>query len=213
MSFLTTTQWSSNLCFFVGEYFSSNWKFSWNWRKSLKNARRSQDTFWHFFFHQSIHSAVKWKIYSQWNFFFRQINYLAISLVKVLLSRKFCQKSVRVNFCKNHTVLCTIFRFTKYLGNAKFSPNRFRRSVFKWNIFLTIWWFFDVSSYDWFEEISYDMALRIDVHFYDDTFLKIFTNRISWGQFHFTLSTSKLNAISSCIFEIENENIVFIYFF
>ena len=146
-------------------------------------------------------------------FFFRQINYLAISLVKVLLSRKFCQKSVRVNFCKNHTVLCTIFRFTKYLGNAKFSPNRFRRSVFKWNIFLTIWWFFDVSSYDWFEEISYDMALRIHVHFYDDTFLKIFTNRISWGQFHFTLSTSKLNAISSCIFEIENENIVFIYFF
>ena len=35
---------------------------------------------------------------------FRQINYLVISLVKALLSRNFCQKSVRVNFCNFHTV-------------------------------------------------------------------------------------------------------------
>ena len=36
--------------------------------------------------------------------FFLQINYLVISLVNVLLSRNFCHKSVRVNFCKFHTV-------------------------------------------------------------------------------------------------------------
>ena len=37
--------------------------------------------------------------------FFRQINYFVISLVlKPLLSRKFCQKCVRVNFRNFHTV-------------------------------------------------------------------------------------------------------------
>ena len=35
---------------------------------------------------------------------FRQINYLVISLVKPLLSRDFCEKSVRENFCNFHTV-------------------------------------------------------------------------------------------------------------
>ena len=35
---------------------------------------------------------------------FRQITYLVISLVNMLLSRNFCQKSVRVNFCFYHTV-------------------------------------------------------------------------------------------------------------
>ena len=34
----------------------------------------------------------------------RQINSLAISLVKPLLSRNFCQKNVRVNFRNFHTV-------------------------------------------------------------------------------------------------------------
>ena len=37
--------------------------------------------------------------------FFRQINYLVISLVKPLLSRNFCEKSVRENFCNFHTVV------------------------------------------------------------------------------------------------------------
>ena len=36
--------------------------------------------------------------------FFRQINYLVISLVKPLLSRNFCQKCVRVNFRNYPTV-------------------------------------------------------------------------------------------------------------
>ena len=35
---------------------------------------------------------------------FRQITYLVISLVKLLLSRNFCQKCVRVNFRNFHTV-------------------------------------------------------------------------------------------------------------
>ena len=37
--------------------------------------------------------------------FFRQINYLVISLVKQLLSRNFCQKCVRVNFRNFHSVI------------------------------------------------------------------------------------------------------------
>ena len=35
---------------------------------------------------------------------FRQINSLVICIVKTLLSRKFCQKSVRLNFYNFHTV-------------------------------------------------------------------------------------------------------------
>ena len=41
--------------------------------------------------------------------FFRQINYLVISLVKPLLSRNFCRKCMRVNFRNFHTVLYTLF--------------------------------------------------------------------------------------------------------
>ena len=36
---------------------------------------------------------------------FRQIIYLVISLVKLLLSRNFCNKSLRENFCHFHTVV------------------------------------------------------------------------------------------------------------
>ena len=42
----------------------------------------------------------------------RQINYLVISLVKPLLSRKFCQKCVRVNFRNFHTVKGSMCRET-----------------------------------------------------------------------------------------------------
>ena len=35
---------------------------------------------------------------------FRQINSLVSSLVKTLVSRNFCQKSVKVNFCNYHTM-------------------------------------------------------------------------------------------------------------
>ena len=38
---------------------------------------------------------------------FRQNTYLVISLVKLLLSRNFCQKCVRVNFWNYHTVEIT----------------------------------------------------------------------------------------------------------
>ena len=40
--------------------------------------------------------------------FSRQINYLAISLVKLSLSRNFCQKSVRDNFRYYQTVTATL---------------------------------------------------------------------------------------------------------
>ena len=39
---------------------------------------------------------------------FRQITYLVIYLVKLLLSRNFCQKCVRVNYRYFHTVQSTV---------------------------------------------------------------------------------------------------------
>ena len=39
-------------------------------------------------------------------FFFRLINYLVISLVNTLVSRNFCQNTVRVNFSNFHTAHC-----------------------------------------------------------------------------------------------------------
>ena len=49
------------------------------------------------------HIVEKWKI-TLIQKIFRQINYLAIYIAKTLLSRNFCQKSVRANFCNYHTV-------------------------------------------------------------------------------------------------------------
>ena len=39
---------------------------------------------------------------------FRQITYLVMSLVKMLLSRNFCQKRVRVNFRNFHTAVHSV---------------------------------------------------------------------------------------------------------
>ena len=50
-----------------------------------------------------FHSVEKWKIYCHPKKF-RQINSLVFTLVKTLLSRNFCQKSVTVNFRNFHTV-------------------------------------------------------------------------------------------------------------
>ena len=56
------------------------------------------------------HSVVMSKIYSPRKKMFRQINYLAIHLAKLLplLSRNFCQKGVRVKFRYFHTVLLCV---------------------------------------------------------------------------------------------------------
>jgi len=54
---------------------------------------------------------------------FRQINYLVNSLVKPLLSRNFCQKSVRENFRYFHTV------FTKLWQLKHFSLNQILREI------------------------------------------------------------------------------------
>ena len=42
----------------------------------------------------------------------RQINYVVISFVNPLLSRNFCEKSVRVNFRNFHTVVWKNAKFT-----------------------------------------------------------------------------------------------------
>ena len=66
------------------------------------------------------HSVEKRVILSHWKKI-RQISYLVISLVKPLLSRNFCEKSVGENFCNFHTALC---------GNRKISSNcLFRKNV------------------------------------------------------------------------------------
>ena len=44
--------------------------------------------------------------------FFREINYLVTSLVKMMFSRNFCQKSVKENFRNFHSTLCTLWKFT-----------------------------------------------------------------------------------------------------
>ena len=43
---------------------------------------------------------------------YRQINHLVILIVKALLSRKFCQKRVRVNFRNFHTTVHYAFRIS-----------------------------------------------------------------------------------------------------
>ena len=61
----------------------------------------------------------------------RQINYLVISLVKPLLSRDFCEKSVRENFCNFHTV-------TVALHNVEVYSHTFMAKIF---VKSTVGWF------------------------------------------------------------------------
>ena len=92
---------------------------------------------------------------------FRQINYLVISLVKPLLSRNFCQKSVRENFCNFHTMDTTLhcivnvhatlaFKWVSFRENdgafmsqcsisRKIHKKRFWEGKILWNIFFFFW--------------------------------------------------------------------------
>ena len=55
----------------------------------------------------TLHTVKIAEIYSNRKKY-RQINYVEISLAKMLFSRNFCQKSVKVNFRNFHTALCTM---------------------------------------------------------------------------------------------------------
>ena len=48
---------------------------------------------------------------------FRQITYLIISLVKAMLSRNFCEKNVRDNFCNFHSTVWKLTNFCLALQN------------------------------------------------------------------------------------------------
>ena len=61
-----------------------------------------------------LHTLWKLRKFTLTEKIFRQITYLVISLVKLLLSRNFCQKSVRENFCNFHTVQCTLWKLRKF---------------------------------------------------------------------------------------------------
>ena len=82
---------------------------SYNWMpKSISRKISGTKKIW--IFH--THSVTLWKNekFTLTKIFFRQINSLVIYLVNALVSRNFCQKSVRVNFRNFHSVLSsTIF--------------------------------------------------------------------------------------------------------
>ena len=62
----------------------------------------------------NVHTLWKLQKFTLTEKIFRQIAYLVISLVKVLLSRNFCQKRVRVKFWNFHTVVCVCERAFSY---------------------------------------------------------------------------------------------------
>ena len=55
----------------------------------------------------------------------RQINYLVIFLVKLLLSRNFCQKRVRVNFRNLHTQLAYFTKLFQVRVNCSIFHTRY----------------------------------------------------------------------------------------
>ena len=64
--------------------------------------------------------------------FFREINYLVTSLVKMMFSRNFCQKSEKENFRNFHSTLCTLWKFTLTQFWQKFrESNGFTKEVTK----------------------------------------------------------------------------------
>ena len=78
---------------------------------------------------------------------FRQINYFAISLVNALLSRNFCQKSVRVNFCNFHTVYLQPSFILKKLTFWRFVRTSVKlNSILNWIVinFTKILWRFSI---------------------------------------------------------------------
>ena len=66
----------------------------------------------------TMHTVEISEIYSHWKIL-RQITYLVMSLVKLLLSRNFCQKCVRVNSRDFHTVQCALQK--EFPSNQLFS--------------------------------------------------------------------------------------------
>ena len=71
--------------------------------------------------------VVKWKIYSLTENFFRQINNLAISFVKLLLSHRFLPKKLESKFVYINTTLCCV-TFTHFWQNFRES-NFFTKEV------------------------------------------------------------------------------------
>ena len=109
-------------------------------------------------------SNVFWRLEASHRKIFRQINYLTIYLVKTLLSRNFCQKSVKVILRNFHIVLHTALKrilislknyfvktfhsnksvdFTKILIFQKRFDDAFMKfyyTVCKYPMKLSIWW-------------------------------------------------------------------------
>ena len=96
---------------------------------------------------------------------FRQITYLVISLVKLLLSRNFCQKCVRVNSRNFHTVQEWLFR----IGSLYFCCE-----------FVSSFIFQKLCTY--FDEIIFVSFLRIDITFFKLVF-QFFTTSLCNGIF------------------------------
>ena len=54
---------------------------------------------------------------------FRETSYLVIPLVKTLLSRNFCQKRVRADFCNFHIMNCKCVEIAEILSRTFFRKN------------------------------------------------------------------------------------------
>ena len=78
-----------------------------------------------------VHFTVwKYMKFSLTEIFFREISSLVTSLVKTLLSRNFCQKSVRVNFRNFHTVYMCVESTEIYSYTYIFSKNFVKITIY-----------------------------------------------------------------------------------
>ena len=130
------------------------------WNQGYKDGQFRQ------FFRQWLFSTL-WKLrkFTLTEKKFRQITYLVISLVKLLLSRNFCQKCVRVNSRNFHTVQEWLFR----IGSLYFCCE-----------FVSSFIFQKLCTY--FDEIIFVSFLRIDITFFKLVF-QFFTTSLCNGIF------------------------------
>ena len=122
---------------------------------------------------------------------FRQIDYLVISLVKPLISRNFCQKSLRVNFRNFHTVCFTLYapviismvtlRFVEFSGqkvimcvNSSHAFYIIKKTVDLFNSGLCLGHIFKLEELEFSNENSgHNESLCVGLNFVTDFFQKL----------------------------------------
>ena len=111
--------------------------------------------------------------------FFRQINYLVISLVKLLFSRIFCGKSVRgENFCNFHTVW-KIRNFTATIFSQKIPWNQ----LFVRELYSKLIWQKNcmAENFSFFHTVFHTLTVWKK----SEILSHIFLSKISWKQWFY----------------------------